>query len=208
MNRFVPMATTTYRPLMPYTPQPLMVYSGHLGDPVDIDGDGSEGCDAFGEFDEYGYIDGNLGAFGGVAGRSRRRKKLQAKIKKAKAQGKTSKAKKLQYRLDKLEAKMRLKGDPGIKGAKKAPAKKKPATKAEKAKAKKEEEAEDREESAEEAEDEKHEKEDPSVAAAPEAASVPDASEPEGGGMNKALLIGGVVAVGALAGFFLLRKKD
>jgi len=206
MNRFVPMATTTYRPLMPYTPQPLMVYNGHLGDPVDIDGDGSEGCDEFGEFDEYGYIDGNLGAFGGVAGRTRRRKKLQAKIKKAKAQGKTSKAKKLQYRLDKLEAKMKLKGDPGVKGAKK-PAKKKPASQAEKAKAKKQEEAEEREEAAEEAEDEKHEKEDPSVSAAPEAASVPDSSESDGG-MNKALLIGGVVAVGALAGFFLLRKKD
>jgi hypothetical protein len=183
-----------------------MVYNGHLGDPVDIDGDGSEGCDEFGEFDEYGYIDGNLGAFGGVAGRTRRRKKLQAKIKKAKAQGKTSKAKKLQYRLDKLEAKMKLKGDPGVKGAKK-PAKKKPASQAEKAKAKKQEEAEEREEAAEEAEDEKHEKEDPSVSAAPEAASVPDSDE-SGGSMNKALLIGGVVAVGALAGFFLLRKKD
>ena len=207
MNRFVPMSTTTFNPLQPYIPQPLMVYRGQMHDPVDFDGDGSEGCDEFGEFDEYGYIDGGLGAFGGVSGRARRRKKLIAKVKKAKAEGKTKKAKKLQYRLDKLEAKMRLKGDPGIKGAKK-PAKKKPATAAEKAKAKKEAEDDDKEDSAEEAADEKHEKEDPSVADAPEVASVPDSQESEGGGMNKALLIGGVVAVGALAGFFLLRKKD
>jgi hypothetical protein len=198
MNRFIPMATTTFNPLQPYMAQPLMVYNGHLSDPVDIDGDGSEGCDQFGEFDENGYIDAGLGAFGGVGGRDRRRKKLKAKIQKAKAQGKTKKAKKLQYRLEKLEAKMKLKGDPGIKGAKK-PAKKKPLSKAEKAK-------EDAEDDADEADDEKHDKEDPSVASAPEAASLPESSD-SGGGMNKALLIGGVVAVGAVAGFFLLRKK-
>ena len=45
------------------------------------------------------------------------------------------------------------------------------------------------------------------MASAPEAESVPDSPDASGGGMNKALLIGGVVAVGAVAGFFLLRKK-
>lgn len=199
MNRFIPMTTTTFNPLQPYIAQPLMVYSGHLGDPVDIDGDGSEGCDQFGEFDENGYIDAGLGAFGGVGGRDRRRKKLMAKIQKAKAQGKTKKAKKLQYRLDKLVAKMKLKGDPGVPGPKK-PGKKKPLSKAQKAK-------EDKEDDADEADDDKHDKEDPSVASAPEAESVPDSPDASGGGMNKALLIGGVVAVGAVAGFFLLRKK-
>jgi hypothetical protein len=203
------MATTTFSPMAPYQPSAMMVHSNPFADPVDFDGDGNEGWDGESEFDEFGYIDEAYGAFGGVNGRAKRRKKLQEKVKKAKAQGKTAKAKKLQYRLAKLEAKMKLKGDPGMKGAKKAPAKKKPATAAERAKAKKEQEAEDAEDAAEEKEDAAVEKEAPSAAAAPEAANLPEESSE--GGSNKGLLIGGgLAAVGLIAGlaFLAMRKKE